>query len=136
MNGMYRGLTKDGKVVFGDKVTSTDGRVAIAPPMAVCKGPWAKIVLQSVTEVTFASLAMYTGATDKNRVKIYGSFPVDGKMTSGGDRVRDKKGNIGDVIYHVCMCTMGFEISGEGFYDEMGPLWSFDELEIIIEGGE
>ncbi len=39
-------------------------------------------------EVQPQSLAMKTGVCDKNKKPIYGSFPVDGAMSKGGDIVR------------------------------------------------
>lgn len=39
-------------------------------------------------EIDHTTLAMATGQTDKNGVEIFGSVPVDGVMSRGGDVVR------------------------------------------------
>jgi hypothetical protein len=36
------------------------------------------------------TLSISTGQLDKNKVEIFGSFEVDGKMSNGGDRVKFK----------------------------------------------
>ena len=40
------------------------------------------------TEIYPLSLALETGRTDRRGKAIFGSYPVDGKMSKGGDRVR------------------------------------------------
>ena len=51
-----------------------------------------------------------------------------------GDKVSDNKGRTGYIRYRTDPISMEYEIkalTGGAWYDHMGPLWSFDELEII-----
>jgi hypothetical protein len=51
------------------------------------------------------SLSMSTGQLDKNKVEMFGSFGVDGKMTRGGDKIKTHFGGTGKVIfgnYNIC----------------------------------
>lgn len=91
---MYRATTKDGRVVIGYYVktdedswiielelTNEDISVGFSleerdPSSCGCY------------KIDPSTLARDTTVKDKNDTPIYGSFPVDGKMSEGGDRVR------------------------------------------------
>lgn len=51
-----------------------------------------------------------------------------------GDKVSDNKGRTGYIRYRTDPISMEYEIkalTGGAWYDHMGPLWSFDNIEII-----
>lgn len=66
------------------------------------------------------TLAMSTGIPDKHKVKIFGSFPVDGVMSRGGDRC--KRGSVemdiiwsgGGFMTHVKDCLIGGFVTDDG----------------------
>ncbi len=91
MTGMYRGLTKEGKVVLGclfhhvtrafiiDEYEMTEGLCTISSTPRSISG-WIEVLPES--------LAQFTGKHDKNKKPIYGSFEIDEKMTGGGDTIK------------------------------------------------
>lgn len=93
---MFRATTKEGKVVEGYWFVST-GSLHPEPVhyIIVDKVHDSKSVLMEIGGENFAcyridpqTLAQDTTKRDKNGTKIFGSFPVEGVMTKGGDRVR------------------------------------------------
>lgn len=71
----------------------------------------------------------FTGLKDLKRTKEYpeGQEIYEGDIVETGDR-------IGYVRYRADACSMEFEIkalTGDAWYDYMGPKWSIDELEVI-----
>ena len=89
MNAMFRGKTKEGEVVKG-YLYEVGGKSYIIP-LGADIGWTDTDFVKTFVEVIPDSLAMDTGVEDKNKVKIYGSFPIDGKMTSGGDTITSGK---------------------------------------------
>jgi hypothetical protein len=103
----YRGVTPDGRVVEGYYVCSFHGQHIILPPEGCCDlglSQFPELIGKSNNffgvgiEVIPESLAMSTGQQDCKRTKeypegqeIYGSFPVDGKMSRGGDITNNGK---------------------------------------------
>ena len=84
---MYRGTTPEGKVVegyLGTGWTPSSGYEEIGFFISWINEN--KVFCEE--EVLPSSLAISTGITDKNKVPIYSSFPVDGEvMSEGGDRI-------------------------------------------------
>lgn len=90
----FRGTTKEGKVVEGywfraynDIRQETRYVDYIIEPHVFVIETISRLAVVDFTEVLPSSLAMYTGINDKNKVPIYGSFPVDGVMGEGGDEI-------------------------------------------------
>lgn len=99
----FRGETKEGKVVEGyylylkhfpggwmDDDPKEHDRHMIFPVKQECSNPYdaeGTIHRGVYYQVTPQSLAMSMGINDRNKAEIFGSFPVDGKMSEGGDDV-------------------------------------------------
>ena len=77
---IFRGTTKDGKVVEGWLCIWQGVVYIFDSPFNLYNGRH---------EVLPQSLAMSTGISDKNKVPIYGSFEYEpGKLSEGGDMVK------------------------------------------------
>lgn len=81
-------------------------------------------------EISPESLAMETTILDKNKKMIFGSFPVDGVMSKGGDIYKRKNGEIGDVVFDGG-CFMVLRKYRKGLEYINWPTDYFDEGEII-----
>ncbi len=128
MNSMYRGLTEDGKVVFGwlnESHDNFDGIFYHITPRGTAL----------TYKVTFASLAQFTGKHDKNKKPIYGSFEIDGVMTEGGDLVKWDN-SIGIVKWDGSKAHFDVEEFYRGSQDCPGCIFSENAVVEIIEGGE
>ena len=104
---MFRGMTKDGKEVKGyyckvqnkhyiilgnAKVYSI---VGLAPVAGLrLSGEF----LEGFIEVDPESISQFVGIKDENNQDMYGSIPIDGKMSRGGDRI---KLSCGGYIYTI-----------------------------------
>lgn len=104
------------------------------------------------TLVIPASVGMFTGLTDKNGKEIYGSVPINGEMSKGGDEIRvyEKVGEeIKDWTNEVCfkrgcfslvnrdcceVCKNGFGITMN--LDEAFHYGDVEVLSPIYEKGE
>ena len=79
--GKYRGQRVDnGAWVYGDLI-HFPATTAIGHPD---KGG----VYWEEYDVIPETVGMYTGINDKNKREIYGSIPINGKMSDGGDKVK------------------------------------------------
>ena len=79
----------DNELVFGDKIEN-HGKIYILPDYAgeiqhECEDVFS---VQGLIEIIPETLAMETLQLDKHGTKIYGSIPVDGVMSKGGDEVK------------------------------------------------
>jgi len=138
----YRGLTKGSKKEVKGNHLVIDSKHYIHYPKVgfanceCCGG----LYLESLAEVTPESLAMETTINDKNNKMIHGSFPVDGVMSRGGDKVKDERGIVHNVEWGGHWEYAAFGLSGkrlpmmgtgpEYYWDELNPLYS-KHLEII-----
>ena len=73
----------------------------------------------------------YTGAKDMHKTDIYEGDIVRKEECAPDDPAFGHYGSIGTIRYDIG--TMGFIIDSEddGFYDNMGANFSFDEIEVI-----
>jgi len=109
---IFRGKTKEGEWPEGCLIVSSDNRCAIVQRPTVFAGSWRKMVMISVDEVIPETVAISTGLFDKTKWEnlmesereiwtkagnmpsewkgreIFGSIPIDGKMSKGGDVVK------------------------------------------------
>ena len=122
---MFRGITKTKQEVKGYYLVSNDKHYIID-----CYGVTITALALADTisdfpgyhEVIPKSLAMDTTLKDKDKTPIYGSFPLDGEMTKGGDRGTSVSGKTWDVEWE----GIGFdpfvanmEHSGDGWHYEV-----------------
>jgi len=83
-NIIFRGWSPDLKEwILGYLIVSSDGQYYIVTNFDEWGDIESYIVLPE-------SLAMYTGLKDKNGKRIFGSIPVDGRMSKGGDIIVEK----------------------------------------------
>ncbi len=75
----FRGFRKDGTMLIGD-LNHIYGYLHIFP-----RGENAGLDSPDNYEIVPESLSMFTGLTDKNGKQIFGSIPIDGVMSMGGD---------------------------------------------------
>ncbi len=142
MTGMYRGLTKEGNEVFGWLVVIRN-RYYISYTDAVMHNHWQiRTFIPSITEfaeVTFESLAQFTGKHDKNKKPIYGSFEIDGVMTEGGDVVKGVNMHTMKVMWGIRRlgwCVQFTDRNTQYLEPMDDELFRDYECEVIIEGGE
>ena len=129
---MFRGMTKDGKLVYGYYIKYR-GDHFILPKKAVT-------FLASFIKVDPESTSQFTGILDKNEKEIYGSIPIDGKMSRGGDcfRTSHKHGFCSDKVVRVEFVDGSFVALFEKFdeFDRIETLNDFslhyaDSFEVI-----
>ena len=91
---MFRATTKEGKVVKGwyCKVKIEDEGHHYIIPFDANTSEGNIEFLKSFYRIDPCALAQDTTVKDKNNEPIYGSFPVEGKMSKGGDRVKCHSG--------------------------------------------
>ena len=100
----YRGVTKTGEVVEGDKFRT---KCTDKPDIYHILIESREVDLtERYEEVYPESLALSTGITDKNGKMIYGSIEVNGNMSKGGDVVKIDNCTEYPVIYE--NCSFGF----------------------------
>lgn len=134
MDGMYRGKTSEGKEVFGWLTERYSESSAYSKAGFYIEWFGDEGSYYRSKEVTFASLAQFTGKHDKNGKPIYGSFWIDGKLTGGGDWLKHKHLRIEVLWDNMFLRWMAKEHTTKDFTS----LWKWDienKFE-IIEGGE
>ncbi len=98
-------------------------------------GSW-DYAIGGFVEVHRKTVGQFTGREDKNKKEIYGSIPINGKMSKGGDIVKQKLENYltrtGRVDFH----DGAFRVVGsDGTYDYLHNLTRFvSEYAIEIIG--
>ncbi len=142
MAGMYRGLTKEGKVVLGclfhhvtrafiiDEYEMTEGLCTISSTPRSISG-WIEVLPES--------LAQFTGKHDKNKKPIYGSFEIDGFMTEGGDVVKGVNMHTMKVMWGIRRlgwCVQFTDRNTQYLEPMDDELFRDYKCEVIIEGGE
>ena len=95
INKMFRADDVRGKEVKGcyakingeHLIIRTDARL-VNPCSVIAIDPCPVYYIKGYAEIDPTTLAMQTGILDKHKVEIYGSYPVDGIKSEGGDRVK------------------------------------------------
>ncbi|KKM82688.1 hypothetical protein LCGC14_1317050 [marine sediment metagenome] len=100
---MYRGMTKNGKEVKGYYCKVQNKHYIILGNAKVYSIVGIDSVsgnefLEGFIEVDPESISQFVGIKDENNQDIYGSIPIDGKMSRGGDRI---KLSCGGYIYTI-----------------------------------
>jgi len=85
--GQYRGKTKCGEWVKDSLILSEDGSRAFIGHIRFLEDG---MPVASYQEVLPEIVGQSTGKNDKNGVEIYGSIPINGRMSEGGDIERIK----------------------------------------------
>ena len=88
----FRGKTKEGERVGGWYAKQCVGE----------EGETVSVIIDDdyfPIEVIPSTIAQFTGRLDKNKKEIYSSIPIDGKMSEGGDILKDDVGDIGAVVF-------------------------------------
>ena len=121
----FRGTTSDGKVVEGYYFKLKDEHCILAEDAELIDG---------YEEVLPSSLAMSADIKDKNEVEIFGSYPVDGVETKGGDRVIHDNGQrpsgFFDVVWDIQ--KKGWVLTGFGEDNEFWLReWYKEHVEVI-----
>lgn len=120
----FRGFRTDGKGwVEGSLVIDIDGNCSIID--------YANDKTKTYTwhDIIPESLGMFWGRTDKNGKEIFGSIPVNGVMSKGGDVVKRSLSGAtptttDDVYFHKGCFVIGT-------HDYIKPLSSYCTIEII-----
>ena len=128
---MYRGMTKDGKWVYGYYFKIWEEAYIL---WGATNGHPNK------TEVAPETVGQFTSILDKNKTEIYGSILIDGKMSRGGDcfRTSHKHGFCSDKVVRVEFVDGSFVALFEKFdeFDRIETLNDFslhyaDSFEVI-----
>ena len=82
----FRGKTKEGKEVKGYYCYVQKKHYIILSGAFISP----QNGIHYYSEVIPSTIAQFTGLKDKNKVEIYGSIEIDGKMSEGGDIVKVK----------------------------------------------
>jgi len=119
---MFRAKTKDGKEVKGYWCV-VEGRHFIIPDDARLITANTRLegsrpcYINGFIGIDPLTLAQDTTVKDKNETPIYGSFPVDGVMSKGGDRIRHfynygrPRSEIIEVKWDRTVCGFGLHYS-------------------------
>ena len=105
----FRGKTKDnGKWVYGGFMQTPESPFIIDYSVIVKNAEDGYPTVYDVVEVIPSTIAQFTTVKDENDDEIYGSFPINGIMTEGGDIVEAPamhKGAICGVYWDMnCWC--------------------------------
>ncbi len=89
---LYRAKTKDGKEVEGGLIKYNGKRYIFENNN--------KPFVARFIKIDPATLALDTTIKDKHGKAIFGSVPVDGVMSKGGDRIKHRLDIVYDVKWH------------------------------------
>jgi len=127
----------NGELVYGMYHTYGDGHFMAEVEIQNNRGDDWKVKAEEIDPTT---LAMATGQTDKNGTMIFGSVPVDGVMSRGGDVVRmlytdwpSKSANDSRTIEQY-MYDIGFtakiQFISPSFYATLQSKFYYDEIDL------
>lgn len=127
---MYRAKTKSGEVVKGYWCVVEGVHFIILESAGIFDVG----CIVGFVEIIPSTLAQDTTVKDKNGTPIYGSFPVEGVMSKGGDTTKSVKGKI---------FTIEWERGGLGFIGrsrsgivQLSDLIGLTEFDVEVIGSE